>query len=174
MGVGVRQRRLIGRTAFAAAVGLMSTVAAASPCDAPEFRSWDFWVGNWDVFDASGKRIGGNRIDRVEEGCGLLETWTAPTVTGRSLNTWDPVRRTWTQLWIGGRALIRLEGAPAADGVLAMTGTITDLDKRATRDFRAEWRRLPDGEVRQHFEERDPASGAWKTWFTGFYRRKPQ
>jgi hypothetical protein len=165
-------RRWKCRVAAALALLLTPAGAGAAPCDSPEFRSWDFWVGEWDVFDAGGKRVGGNRIERIEEDCGLLETWTAPPVTGRSLNTFDPVRRTWTQLWIGGRALIRLEGAPAADGVLAMSGTITDLDKRTTHDFRGEWRRLPSGEVRQHFEERDPATGAWKPWFTGLYRRK--
>jgi hypothetical protein len=43
-----------------------------------------------------------------------------------------------------------------------------------SKPFRAEWRRLASGDVRQHFEERDPATGQWKTWFTGLYKRKPQ
>lgn len=156
----------------AAALLLAGTApAAAATCDAAEFRSWDFWVGDWEVFDTAGQRVGRNRIERVEQGCALLETWTGRSESGRSLNVWDPVRRNWTQLWIGGKSIVRLEGTPDASGAIAMTGEITYLHKRTTRPFRGEWRRLADGTVRQHFEERDPATGAWKVWFTGLYKR---
>jgi hypothetical protein len=162
-----------GRAGLAAAALLISTAAAAAPCEAPEFRSWDFWIGDWEVFDPAGQRVGSSRVESIEQGCALLETWAGRSEAGRSLNVWDPVRRSWTQLWIGGKAIVRLEGPPDAAGAIVMSGDVTYLDRRISKSFRGEWRRLPTGEVRQHFEERDPASGEWKVWFTGLYKRKP-
>ena len=37
---------------------------AAPPCDAPEFRQFDFWLGEWTVTKPDGQLAGTNRISR--------------------------------------------------------------------------------------------------------------
>ena len=48
--------------------------APAPPCIGPEFRTLDFWVGEWIAEDQQGKPIGINRITRDEYGdCVITE-----------------------------------------------------------------------------------------------------
>ena len=61
-----------------------STATKTNSCTAPEYRSFDFWVGNWDAFDVDNpsKKVAHNRVDRILDGCVLLEDYesTASTV----------------------------------------------------------------------------------------------
>ena len=64
--------------------------ATPQPCSAPQHRQFDYWIGEWDVHDPSGKRVGENRITRIHNGCALLEEWRGNGgVTGSSLNVFD-------------------------------------------------------------------------------------
>ena len=59
-------------------------------------RQFDFWLGDWDVRDATGKLVGRNRITRVQGGCALEEQWSGNGgVTGSSLNAYDAERNRW-------------------------------------------------------------------------------
>ena len=50
-------------------------------CSAPGYRQFDFWLGDWDVVDSTGKPAGTNRIEKqfgikVERGdYPILEQW---------------------------------------------------------------------------------------------------
>ena len=91
-----------------AALAQQPAPAPAQPCAAPEYRQFDFWVGDWDVHDPSGKRVGENRITRIHNGCALLEEWRGDgDVTGSSLNLYDKQRSKWHQTWVdsGGNAV---------------------------------------------------------------------
>jgi hypothetical protein len=50
-------------------------------CRAPEYRQFDFWVGDWDAFDAENPavKVAHNRVDRVLDGCVLLENYEGMT-----------------------------------------------------------------------------------------------
>ena len=75
----------------------------AEPCEhLPEARQFDFWIGNWEVFAPNtGQRLGSNRIEKALRGCALLENWTdGMGREGKSINTFDPQRRVWHQLWV--------------------------------------------------------------------------
>ena len=65
---------------FAALSLLLSSAQAAAPqrpCTKPLHRQFDFWVGLWDVTDPSGKFAGTNRIELVDGGCALFESWSS-------------------------------------------------------------------------------------------------
>lgn len=53
---------------------------------------------------------------------------------------------------------------------MVLEGHITYFGRGERRPFRGTWTPLPDGEVRQHLEERDPGTGEWRTWFLADYR----
>ena len=38
--------------------------AKKAPCNEARFRQFDFWVGEWEVKDASGKVVGHNSVTR--------------------------------------------------------------------------------------------------------------
>src|SRR5262245_53312618 len=77
--------------------------APPSACSRPEYRQFDFWIGDWDVYDPKGALAGRNVVTREFGGCVLQEHWTAAgpmAQTGSSFNTWSPARQQWHQTWV--------------------------------------------------------------------------
>ena len=76
---------------------------APVPCTGPEFRTLDFWVGDWIAEDQQGKRIGTNRITRDEYGgCVIAEHFRMDdaTMKGHSVSTYRPGLKQWRQNWV--------------------------------------------------------------------------
>jgi len=144
------------------------------PCEEDErFSAFDFWVGEWDVHDASGTYQGSNTISREQRGCVLVENWTgAGGSTGTSINYLDTKSDEWVQFWIAaGGYHIDIRGGMTDDGML-LTGIIHTYNNGITTPFRGLWTALPDGRVRQFFEISSDGGETWVTWFEGFYTRK--
>lgn len=75
-----------------------------TPCMTdPNFRKFDFWVGEWDVTPANASTVVGHSVIQViAGGCALLENWTASNGSdGKSMNTYNPAVGQWQQYWIG-------------------------------------------------------------------------
>jgi len=150
---------------------LFACPAWAAPCEAPEHRQFDFWLGSWNVHGPAGKLAGVNRIEREYDGCVLHERYTTERgYRGESLNAYDPGRRLWHQTWVDNQGtLLALEGGLQGSSMV-MQGETTAGDGKATK-HRITWTPNSDGSVRQHWESAD-ASGTWKTVFDGKYTRQ--
>jgi hypothetical protein len=148
---------------------LASTASAQAPskCAAPEHRQFDFWVGTWQVTE-NGKPAGRNRIEAIDAGCALLETWEGVEgLTGHSLNLYDAKRGRWHQTWVDSRgALLILEGS-FRNGSMVLEGAHEDPKRRE----RITWTPLPGGDVRQHWETTTDGGSTWATAFDGRYAR---
>lgn len=142
------------------------------PCEAiAATRDFDFWVGTWDVRLANGTLIGRNTITRQDGGCTILEQWDGGGgSSGTSTSFYVPSRDQWRQVWVGsGGTLIDIAGG-RVDGVMRMEGTIEYVGLfNSVVAFRGSWTLLPDGRVRQLFEEFDIGANAWQVWFDGYY-----
>ncbi|GAG23114.1 unnamed protein product, partial [marine sediment metagenome] len=44
-------------------------------CHTADHRAFDFWVGQWVVYDPAGNVVGNNTIELVLGGCALHESW---------------------------------------------------------------------------------------------------
>ena len=147
--------------------------AQAYPCaDTPGFSDFDFWVGEWDVHIANGTPAGSNTISREERGCVLVERWESVSGgTGMSINYLDRITNEWVQVWNAeGGTQINVRGGLTDEG-MAMEGTIHYVNNGTTAPFRALWTPLPDGRVRQYFEQSNDGGETWVPWFEGFYTR---
>jgi hypothetical protein len=165
--------RLAGHSDFDELVATMS--AQAYPCEHDElFSAFDFWVGEWDVHVAGGAFAGSNRIESAQRGCVLIEHWRSATGgTGTSINYLDKTSDQWVQIWNdAGGSQINIRGGMTGDGML-LTGTIHYVANGTTSAFRGLWTPLPDGRVRQFFEQSSDDGETWMPWFEGFYTRKP-
>ncbi len=101
----------------------------------------------------------------------LRESWRgASGATGSSINYFEPVNRTWRQIWVSTTANIDISGT-AAEGSVVLSGTITYRATLERFPFRGSWTRLADGRIRQYFEE-SREQGVWQPWFEGFYSRQ--
>lgn len=145
------------------------------PCDYdPHYRQFDFWIGEWEVFMADGRRAGSNSINKIESGCLLLESWKgASGGTGTSMNYYDAKQEQWVQVWVSGDAtLIDIRGGLVGDSMV-LVGTIQDATNPLGAPFRGTWTLMEDGRVRQFFEQGSVGEDTWTPWFEGFYVRQP-
>lgn len=89
-------------------IGLLSPLIhfAQHPCSTPEFRQFDFWIGEWDVYGTNGKKAGNSRISLILDSCIILEEWTSTNATngivysGKSFNKYNPSTKQWQQTWV--------------------------------------------------------------------------
>jgi hypothetical protein len=168
----------MSRSCLLAALGVLSSSLAQAQtppppgCPAEVRRQFDFWVGNWDV-TVAGKPAGVNRIEKILEGCALLENWQGVGgMSGKSVNFYDPRRERWHQTWVDDRGgSLGLDGA-FAGGKMVLTGTKKDPATGKTTIDRITWTPLPADQVRQVWETSTDDGKSWTVAFDGLYTRK--
>ena len=89
--------------------------AAPSPaCTAPEYHRLNFWLGDWDTFEANGKgpSEARNHVTSILGGCAILERYEGTDgLIGESFTIYDASRKVWHQSWVTNRGhLLVLEG----------------------------------------------------------------
>ncbi len=74
----------------------------ARPCEFDEhFRQFDFWLGEWAVYNPAGLRVGTSHIEKLLAGCMLQENGTSVGgISGKSTNYFDPASGKWIQLYV--------------------------------------------------------------------------
>jgi prolyl oligopeptidase len=145
----------------------------AAACAGPEHRSFDFWVGEWTVTDAAGKAAGRSRVEKVLGGCALLERWTGTDgFEGQAFHLFDRVSGRWQQRWVDSRGqMLELPGG-FVDGTLRYEGPWRTREGRPTL-ARMEFSRLPEGRVRQRWQQSVDGGTTWRTDFDGVYAPAP-
>jgi hypothetical protein len=155
--------------ALALSLLLVQVASSSNPCQAPEYRQFDFWIGEWVVQDAKGQRLGTSRVERIEAGCGIQENWTdRGGLTGRSINVYSPVSKTWRQLWAASwGATLLLEGR-LEDDQMILAGDVLGRDGTPEKQ-RTTWSRVPSSGVRQLIERSRDGGRTWTVAFDGRY-----
>jgi len=162
----------------AAAAGACANEPASlttAPCADNASHQFDFWLGDWDVFDPAGKQVGTNRISLLY-GCVLHESWRGGKMEGQSFNRWDADRGVWHQTWIDNQgSLLLLEGG-LKDGAMVLSDAATPGRKADAAVNEIRWTRNADGSVRQLWVASADGGQTWKTAFDGKYVRstRPQ
>jgi tetratricopeptide (TPR) repeat protein len=97
-----------------------ATERKTKPCMfSAEARQFDFWLGEWDVFNPQGQKVGTSRIENVSVGCAVLENWSASAASGgKSLNFYDPQAKKWFQYWMGANGLPQRYAGVYKDGAM--------------------------------------------------------
>lgn len=140
----------------------------------PEQQQFDFWIGDWEVHDVQGKRLGHNRIAALLGGTVLQEHWDdGQGGSGTSLNAYQPAQRVWKQHWIDstGGALDLEGGLEGASMVLKGPKEVARQGATVRWIERIAWTPLPDGRVRQLWDHSKDGGVTWSVVFDGYYRR---
>ena len=152
---------------------LTSFVFGADPdCSAGEYRQLDFWVGEWGVTYADGRPAGKSVIQKVLNGCVILENWSGVDgFDGKSFNMYDRNKKKWTQKWVDSRGqLLEFEGNFQGK-TLEYTTRYTRLDGKnvlASMSFSPE----SNGTVRQIWKQSSDDGKTWNIEFDGIYTKK--
>jgi tetratricopeptide (TPR) repeat protein len=67
-----------------------------------EAKQFDFFVGEWNAFNPQGRAVGTSVIQRIANGCGVLENWRDGFGNeGKSIKFYDAGDKQWHQYWMG-------------------------------------------------------------------------
>jgi hypothetical protein len=155
-----------------------SLMERLDPCNSAAARQFDFWLGEWEVKDAAGMVLGHNRVERILNGCAVAEYWTsAGGNVGQSINFYDAKTKRWNQFWVdtSGDAWFSRDAQqnPAtARGGMQNGKMVLESDPASQPRIRGTWSVLPDGRVRQTFEQSEDKGKTWSAIFDGFYSRR--
>lgn len=142
----------------------------AHPCvNDARYRAFDFWVGDWDVF-AGTQQVGHNRIERLLEGCLLMENWTdGYGNSGKSLNYFDPAVGRWKQNWVDENGGVVWYEGEVKDGEMRYAGEniAADGKKQLTH---CRLTSLADGTVHHVIETSKDDGKTWTKGFDAIYR----
>ena len=136
-------------------------------CQSAEYRQFDFWIGEWEVFLPGGKKAGDSRIESIAAGCALLENWSGNGgFSGKSLNSYDSEDKRWHQSWVDSSgSRLELVGSYADKRMVLSSAPGSTVQRIA-------WSVNDDGSVRQLWESSVDGGKAWAVQFDGKYVRR--
>lgn len=126
----------------------VSTQQFAKPafCSGPEYRQFDFWIGDWDVLETGKREVAARtRVARILDGCVLREDCESTNgLKGQSFSLYDASRRMWHQTWATNKGqLLTIEGR-LKDGEMVLSGAERTADG-AERLVRGTWKPINGG-----------------------------
>ncbi|ANM32190.1 hypothetical protein ABI59_10290 [Acidobacteria bacterium Mor1] len=141
------------------------------PCSGEKYRLFDFWVGDWDVFDTEGTSVGRNRIESILGGCAIQENWTGGGGSiGHSFNIYDAANDKWHQTWVDNRGLLLELDGGFRDGKMVLEGKRPGPDGKLVH-HRITWQATGEGHVKQRWETTTDGSN-WNAIFEGVYKKR--
>ena len=150
--------------------------SSAKPCSGPEYRTLDFWVGDWVAQDEKGQAIGTNRITRDEYGdCVITEHFRMGdgSMIGHSVSIYRPGLKQWRQTWVDSQnGHFDLIGGPVSGG-----DHIFMLENKRATDTqphqRMIWQDVKPDSFTWRWQQRAKADQPWAdTWVIHYKRKK--
>ncbi len=143
----------------------------ANPCRArPEYRQFDFWIGEWAPQNPQGLTVGTSSIQLILNDCVIFENWNTPQGGGKSFSLWDARDGKWHQTWVDTRGGITHYAGGLEDNKMVLVAeTISPTGQKGLT--RMTYSKLADGSVRQHGEGSGDGGKTWATVYDFKYVR---
>lgn len=146
---------------------------ATKPCSSSEYSQFNFWVGNWDVYDTNNKLIGTNNVVKLSNACAIQENWVSKTSKskGTSYNYYNKSDNSWNQLWVDNSGFsLELKGQYNQSKMILKSNLI----KSKNGDFynQITWTKNTDGSVTQIWDYMDQNHKKIKEVFKGIYKKQ--
>jgi hypothetical protein len=175
-----RIRTTLAVIAIACVMPAVASTASGTPspsrCTGPEYRQFDFWIGDWDTFevdDRNGRSIARARIRPIVGGCALHELYEqSDGLIGDSILTFDPVRRQWNQTWVTNRGSNMVLWGEQRDGAVVLEGEVHLHDGSAILQ-RITWRAEGDAVRETAVLSRDGGE-RWEPAFDVLFRKRAE
>ncbi|TNE57241.1 MAG: hypothetical protein EP340_09160 [Alphaproteobacteria bacterium] len=150
---------------------------ANAPCTSEMLKAFDFWLGEWQVFDKeSGKLIAYDRVEKDLGNCVVTERWTSLDDTfrnasapfrmrGMSLSALDG--QGWVQIWVDNMGgTIIMHGGPEEGAMVLKTQTTS-----YGFHYRYHYEPLPDGSVHGFGYSKPDGQDNWTKDWDLIYKR---
>ncbi|WKV12478.1 hypothetical protein [Marivirga harenae] len=134
-------------------------------CESENHRAFDFWLGNWEVYNKNGDHIGTNIIHIIQNACGIQENWNSKRGgAGTSYNFYNNKTGMWHQSWISNSGNALLLNGNVEDGQMIMQSE--ELNGKIDQ---IKWVPQKDGSVFQIWEISTDQGKSWSEAFWGKY-----
>ena len=160
---------------LAAATVTLGTATAATPaarCDAGEYRQFDFWLGDWDTFEAGDATTSVARahVDLIAAGCAVHELYQQTDgLIGDSILSFDPVRKLWQQTWVTNYGSLMVISGRLNNGALTLEGEMHLRDGRSLLQ-RITWKAEGSG-VRESAVMSKDGGKSWDSAFNVLFQK---
>ncbi|CAM1367170.1 hypothetical protein [Tenacibaculum xiamenense] len=157
-------------------LAIFSKVSAQSNkqsfCDTKEYTQFDFWIGNWKVYNEEGSLLGTNKVVKMTNACAIQENWESKNSNskGTSYNYFNNKDNSWNQIWIDNKGgILRLKGK-FEKGMMVLQSDLTKGEKGVYRD-KITWVKQANGSVIQDWVRVDEKGKETKKLFKGIYKK---
>ncbi len=142
-------------------------------CTAKEFRQFDFWLGNWDVYNSAGKKVGENKIVLMQDSCAIQENWTSGDQTGTSYSYYNANDKMWSQVYIDNTGnILELKGKyKNGRMILKSKPVVNPKNKKSTQNVII-WFQDDSGFVHQKWDIVNSKDSVVAVAFDGIYKKK--
>jgi hypothetical protein len=141
---------------------------------AAEYHQLDFWIGDWDTFEAdapTGPSIARARVEPIAQGCAIHELYEQTDgLVGDSILSWDPVRKQWQQTWVTNRGSLMVLWGDFKNGAMILEGESHLRDGKSVMQ-RITWKVQDDG-VRESAVLSKDGGKTWTPAFDVLFRRR--
>lgn len=171
-------QKLITLIIFITMLSAANAQSGKLPCSRPEYRQFDFWIGEWEAFGVNGKKAGDSKISLILDSCIILEEWTSASLqqglryAGKSFNTYNATTKQWQQTWVDntGGTNEYMKGKFENNQVI-FTSTPFKFNKDTVAVRRMTFTNLSTIKLRQHGEISKDNGATWITEYDLEYRR---
>ena len=157
----------VGVAFMSQAVATPAATSASSHCSAAEYHQLDYWIGDWDTFEADaagGPSEARARVAPIAQGCAIHELYEqVDGLIGDSILSYDPVRKQWQQTWVTNRGSIMVIVGNVKDGALVLEGEMHLEDGKSVIQ-RITWKAQDKGVRESAVLSKDGG----KTWASSF------
>ncbi len=144
---------------------------AVNPCKAsPEFRQFDFWIGEWDVKNPQGVPSGSSSIQLILGQCTIFENWSGGGSNGKSFNIYDTNDKKWHQTYVDDKGTFSHYVGGLVDGKMVVVADTVVAGKKTWAKMT--FSKMPNGDVRQFGENSTDDGKTWVASFDLIYSRK--
>jgi hypothetical protein len=157
----------------AASPGTATTSLISAVCEAAEYRQFDFWLGDWDVFDYGDttKVIARAKVERIVDGCAIHELYVQNDgLIGDSILSFDGVRQVWQQTWVTNRGSLMVIAGRFKAGAVTLQGETRMRDGNSVLQ-RITWQ-VESGGVRESALMSKDGGKTWAPAFDVLFRKR--
>lgn len=143
-----------------------------APCSGEKYAEFDFWVGNWNVYDTKDKLIGTNKLIKMQSNCVMQENWESKIgpSRGTSYNYYNKTDDSWNQVWVDNSGYSLVLKGNLVDGKMVLTSDLVTTEKGNYYN-RITWSKKEDGSVTQVWEYINEDGKVLSEAFRGIYKK---
>lgn len=138
----------------------------------PSYRSLDFWLGHWEVYDNKTEQlVGHSQVSSIIDGMGIQEKSHSADgkFHGVGISKYNPETLRWNQMWVDNAGTTILLEGKVEKGEIVFTNE--ELKDGVKYKNKVNWKKQGDGSIRQIWNTTEAGKDDWKVNYDLTYRR---